>query len=51
MALGIHSPKEECNGSLVWQWVEDGRIEEVAQYCKRDVAATREVFKRMVYQT
>ena len=51
MALGIHSPKEECNGSLVWQWVEDGRIKEVAQYCKRDVAATREVFKRMVYQT
>ena len=51
IALGIHTPKEECNGSLVWQWVQDGRIEEVAEYCKRDVVATREVFKRMVYQT
>lgn len=50
LALGIQTPKEECNGSLVWQWVQDGRIQEVAEYCKRDVVATREVFKRMVYQ-
>lgn len=51
LALEIDSPKEECDGSKVWAWVQDGRIQEVAEYCKRDVVATREVFRRMVYQT
>lgn len=49
LALGIKSPKGEIDGSMVGQYVADGRIEEVSEYCKRDVVATREVYQRMTF--
>ena len=49
LALGIESPKGELDGSKVWQWVQDGKHEEVAAYCERDVAAAREVHRRMTF--
>jgi 3'-5' exonuclease len=50
LALSIPSPKGEMDGSMVGQYVADGRLDEVAEYCKRDVAATKEVFKRLTFQ-
>jgi len=50
MALGVPTPKGDMNGSMVGQYVADGRIEEVVAYCKRDVTATKEVYKRMTFQ-
>jgi 3'-5' exonuclease len=47
LAFGIESPKGEIDGSNVAQAVADGRIDEVAAYCKRDVEATRAIYKRM----
>ena len=49
VALDIESPKGEIDGSMVGQYVADGRIEEVSEYCKRDVIATREVYRRMTF--
>lgn len=49
MALGIPSSKTDMDGSMVGQAVADGRIEEVAEYCKRDIIATRACFKRMTF--
>lgn len=49
MAMGVPSPKGEMDGSMVAQYVADGRIDEVAEYCKRDVKATREVYQRMTF--
>jgi DNA polymerase elongation subunit (family B) len=49
LALSIPSPKGDMNGSMVGQYVKDGRIDEVAEYCKKDVEATRAVFNRMVF--
>lgn len=49
MALGIPSPKGDMDGSMVGQAVADGRLLEVVEYCKRDVKATREVYKRMTF--
>lgn len=51
LALGIPSPKGDMDGSQVWQFVKDGRIEEVAAYCKKDVEATRAVHRRMTFAT
>lgn len=51
MALGIQSPKGELDGSKVWQWVQDGKHEEVALYCEGDVIATRKVHQRMTFAT
>lgn len=49
MALSIPSPKGEMDGSMVAQHVKDGRIEEVAAYCRRDVEAARAIHRRMTF--
>lgn len=49
-ALGVPSPKGEIDGSMVGQYVADGRIAEVADYCRNDIMATRLVYKRMTFQ-
>lgn len=48
-ALGLGG-KGDINGALVWDYVRDGRIDEVADYCKQDVFLTRELYKRMTFQ-
>jgi DNA polymerase elongation subunit (family B) len=47
-ALGVGS-KGDIDGSKVWDYVRDGKIQEVAEYCKNDIAMTREIYKRMVF--
>lgn len=49
-ALGLPSPKGEIDGSKVWDAVRDGRLQEVADYCARDIEAVRQVHLRMTYQ-
>lgn len=41
---------EEIDGSMVWDFVKAGRIDEVAAYCRADVQRTREVYKRLTFQ-
>lgn len=50
LALSIPSPKGELDGSKVWQYAQDGRIAEVAAYCRKDVEAARAVWRRMTFQ-
>lgn len=47
--LGIPTPKGELDGSKVWEYVKAGRIQEVADYCKRDVEAIRHCYQRMAF--
>lgn len=47
-ALGVGG-KGDMDGSKVWDAVNEGRIAEVASYCKNDVAMTREVHRRMTF--
>lgn len=49
-ALDIPSPKQGIDGSMVWDFVRDGKIAEVAEYCCGDVSATRQVYKRLTFQ-
>lgn len=51
LALGIESPKGELDGSKVWEYVQAGRLNEVADYCSRDVEQMRKVYKRMTFAT
>ena len=44
--LGIEQ-KGDIDGSKVWQAVQDGRINDVAEYCAKDVERVRHVYKRM----
>lgn len=45
-ALGIEG-KDGIDGSMVYDMVLQGRLEEVAEYCKHDVEITRSVYRRM----
>ena len=46
-ALGIESPKGELDGSKVYDYYLAGRVDEIYDYCLRDVRATRAIYKRM----
>jgi len=45
--LGVEPSKAEFDGSRVAEAVADGRINEVAEYCERDVEATWRCYARM----
>lgn len=45
--LGIPSPKNGIDGSKVWEFIQAGKVEEVAAYCRDDVSAARACFWRM----
>lgn len=45
--LGVESPKGELDGSKIAQAWADGKYEEIAKYCKADVEATRECWRKM----
>jgi DNA polymerase elongation subunit (family B) len=48
VAFGIPSPKtEEMHGYAVGDAYREGRLGEIADYCRRDVEATAELFRRV----
>ncbi len=52
LALGISSPKEEgIDGSKVYDYFLAGKGDDICKYCKRDVEATRKVYKRMIFDS
>jgi DNA polymerase elongation subunit (family B) len=42
--------KGDIDGSMVWDYVRDGRIAEVADYCRADVEMTRAIHRRMTFE-
>jgi DNA polymerase elongation subunit (family B) len=51
LALGLTSPKEKgIDGSKVYDYFLAGKGSEIIEYCKRDVEATRKVYKRMIFE-
>lgn len=49
--LGLHDPKEECNGAMVWDKFKEGRMNEISSYCTRDALAAAEVWRALVNGT
>ena len=49
--LGVDTPKGDMDGSKVAQAWAEGRYADVAAYCMADVAATRECYKRMRFES
>lgn len=41
--------KGDMDGSMVWGAVSEGRIWEVAEYCRSDIELTRSIYKRMTF--
>ena len=49
-AFGFESSKDgSINGRNVAKAFEQGRIKEIADYCKKDVDLTRKIYKRMIF--
>lgn len=48
-ALGLGGKTEGIDGSLVWQYVSEGKITDVVKYCENDVVIARQVYKRMTF--
>ena len=46
-AMGIQSPKGDIDGSQVYDYYLAGRLDEIYEYCLRDVRATAEIYRRM----
>lgn len=49
LALGIPTPKDGIDGSQVYSFYQKGKVQDILEYCKRDVEVTRAVYKRMTY--
>lgn len=47
-AFGLDG-KDDIDGSMVWDYVRDGRIAEIAEYCKHDVDLARAIYRRMTF--
>lgn len=45
--LGVPTPKRDLDGSKVWQAFNEGRIDDIAAYCRADVEAVRACHSRM----
>lgn len=46
---GLELGGDDIDGSKVWDFVRDGKIEQVAAYCQGDVERVREVHQRMTF--
>ena len=50
LSLGIPPKSDEIDGSKVWDFVQEGKLKQVAEYCADDVEKVRKIHKRIVFQ-
>lgn len=50
LAMGIPTPKEGIDGSQVAAFFAAGKVQDILEYCKRDVETTRAVYQRMTFE-
>lgn len=48
--LGLPTSKDEMDGSMVWEYYQKGKIQEIKKYCMKDVALTRLVYYKMTFE-
>jgi hypothetical protein len=48
--LNLPTSKDEMDGSMVWDYFKQGRIEEINKYCMKDVELTRKVYYKMTFE-
>ena len=48
--LGLPSSKDDMDGSIVWQYYQDGKLDEICKYCMKDVELTRQVYYKMTFE-
>ena len=48
--FGLESSKQGIDGSMIYDAYRAGRVQEIHDYCKRDVELTRQVYRRLTFQ-
>lgn len=48
--LGFPTSKDEMDGSMVWKYYKEGKIEDICKYCMKDVELTRQVYYKMTFE-
>lgn len=48
--LGFDSSKDRLDGSQVWPYYQAGRLQEIYDYCLKDVELTRQIYQRMIFE-
>ncbi len=46
----LSTSKDEMDGSMVWDYFQKGKIEEIKKYCMKDVVLTRQVYYKMTFE-
>lgn len=49
-ALGVETPKKDMDGSQVYEYYKKGRLQEIYEYCNRDVEVTRKIYKKLTFR-
>lgn len=50
LSLNIPPKGNEIDGSMVWDFVKEGKLKQVADYCADDVEKVRAIYKRITFQ-
>jgi 3'-5' exonuclease len=50
LSLGLPLKSDEIDGSKVWEFVQEGKLKQVADYCANDVEKVRAIHKRLTFQ-
>lgn len=48
--LNLPTSKGEMDGSMVWKYYKEGKIEDICKYCMKDVELTRLVYYKMTFE-
>ncbi len=48
--MDLPTSKDEMDGSMVWQYYQDGRIDDIAKYCMKDVELSRKIYYKMTFE-
>ena len=50
-SLNIPSPKEDLDGSKVFEYYQAGNLADIYDYCKRDVETVKWIYWRMTFSS
>lgn len=49
--FGLPTSKQGIDGSQVYDFFKAGKVKEILEYCKRDVELTRQVYKKLAFES
>ena len=48
--LGFDTSKDHLDGSKIWPYYQAGRLQEIYDYCLKDVELTRKIYQKMRFE-